>query len=281
LNGGITMDRLAMLKEATTYIQKQTDRTPEIGLILGSGLGDLANEIENPTKIAYGDIPHFPVSTVEGHAGQLVIGELQGRTVVAMQGRFHYYEGYPMQDVVFPVYVMKQLGVKLLTVTNACGGMNRQFSPGDLMIITDHINFTGDNPLIGRNHAELGPRFPDMSRAYTPQLVSFVQETANQLGIKVQKGVYGGISGPTYMTPSELTMLANLGADTVGMSTVPEVIVASHTGLKVIGISCVTDMAIGEELEPLTHEQVVEVANKTKPRFISLVKEIVKRVDIV
>lgn len=274
------MDRLTMINEATSYIQKQTNLTPEIGLILGSGLGDLAEEIENPTKISYCDIPHFPISTVEGHAGQLVIGTLQGRNVVAMQGRFHYYEGYPIQDVVFPVYVMKQMGIKLLFVSNACGGMNRAFSAGDLMIITDHINFTGDNPLIGANYSELGPRFPDMSQAYTPQLVSFVEETAQQLGIKVQKGVYGGISGPTYMTPAELIMLARLGADTVGMSTVPEVIVASHSGLKVIGISCITDMAIGEELEPLTHEQVVKVANQTKPKFISLVKEIVKRVDL-
>lgn len=274
------MDRLTMINEATSYIQKQTNLTPEIGLILGSGLGDLAEEIENPTKISYRDIPHFPISTVEGHAGQLVIGTLQGRNVVAMQGRFHYYEGYPIQDVVFPVYVMKQMGIKLLFVSNACGGMNRAFSAGDLMIITDHINFTGDNPLIGANYSELGPRFPDMSQAYTPQLVSFVEKTAQQLGIKVQKGVYGGISGPTYMTPAELIMLARLGADTVGMSTVPEVIVASHSGLKVIGISCITDMAIGEELEPLTHEQVVKVANQTKPKFISLVKEIVKRVDL-
>lgn len=274
------MDRLSMINEATTYIQKQMGLVPEIGLILGSGLGDLAEEIENPTKISYGDIPHFPVSTVEGHAGQLVIGTLQGRTVVAMQGRFHYYEGYPIQEVVFPVYVMKQLGIKLLFVSNACGGMNRDFSAGDLMIITDHINFTGDNPLIGANYTELGPRFPDMSQAYTPDLISFVEKTAQELGIKVQKGVYGGISGPTYMTPAELTMLARLGADTVGMSTVPEVIVASHSGLKVIGISCITDMAIGEELEPLTHEQVVKVANQTKPKFIGLVKEIVERVDL-
>jgi purine-nucleoside phosphorylase len=274
------MDRLSMINEATTYIQKQTGLVPEIGLILGSGLGDLAEEIENPTKISYGDIPHFPVSTVEGHAGQLVIGTLQGRPVVAMQGRFHYYEGYPIQEVVFPVYVMKQMGIKLLFVSNACGGMNRDFSAGDLMIITDHINFTGDNPLIGANYKELGPRFPDMSQAYTPHLVSFVEKTAQDLGIKVQKGVYGGISGPTYMTPAELMMLARLGADTVGMSTVPEVIVASHTGLKVIGISCITDMAIGEELEPLTHEQVVKVANQTKPKFIGLVKEIVERVDL-
>jgi purine-nucleoside phosphorylase len=274
------MDRLQMIKEATIFIAEKIDTTPRIGLILGSGLGDLADEIQNPTKIAYGDIPHFPVSTVEGHAGQLVIGELNGKQVVAMQGRFHFYEGYAMQDVVFPVYVMKQLGIQVLVVTNACGGMNRDFAPGDLMIITDHINFTGTNPLIGANYAELGPRFPDMSLAYTPELVELVEKVAGELNIKVQKGVYGGITGPTYMTPAELTMLANCGADAVGMSTVPEVIVASHTGLKVIGISCVTDMAIGEELEPLTHEQVVQVANKTKPKFISLLKESISQVHL-
>jgi len=275
------MNRLTMIKEATEAIQKLTDQKPKIGLILGSGLGDLANEITNPTKIPYHEIPHFPVSTVEGHAGQLVIGELNGQTVVAMQGRFHFYEGYPMQDVVFPVYVMKYLGIELLLVTNACGGMNPAFAPGDLMIITDHINFTGTNPLIGPNYDELGPRFPDMSQAYTPALVSFVEKTAAELNIKVQKGVYSGVTGPTYLTPAELTMLAKMGADAIGMSTVPEVIVASHTGLKVIGISCITDMAIGEELEPLTHEQVVEVANRTKPKFISLVKEIVAKVNLV
>ncbi|WP_025026157.1 purine-nucleoside phosphorylase [Caldalkalibacillus mannanilyticus] len=275
------MNRLTMIKEAVASIQEKTTVQPKIGLILGSGLGDLANEIQNPTIIPYGEITHFPVSTVEGHAGQLVIGELNGQTVVAMQGRFHFYEGYPMQEVVFPVYVMKQLGIELLLVTNACGGMNPAFAPGDLMIITDHINFTGTNPLIGPNYGELGPRFPDMSQAYTPSLVSFVEETAKQLDINVQKGVYVGVSGPTYMTPAELTMLANLGADAVGMSTVPEVIIASHTGLKVIGISCITDMAIGAELEPLTHEQVVEVANRTRPKFISLVKEIVAKVKLV
>lgn len=274
------MDRLSKIHDAVDFIQQKAGIKPEIGLILGSGLGDLANEIEQPTKISYGEIPHFPESTVAGHAGQLVIGTLNGRHVIAMQGRFHYYEGYAMQDVVFPVYVMKALGIELLVVTNACGGMNRAFSAGDLMIIQDHINFTGDNPLIGPNHEELGPRFPDMSQAYTPGLVSFVEETAQKHDINVQKGVYVGISGPNYMTPAELTMLANLGADAVGMSTVPEVIVASHSGLKVIGISCITDMAIGDELEPLTHEQVVEVANQTKPKFISLVKEIVKTVKM-
>lgn len=271
-------NKLAKIKEAASFIAEKIDVTPRVGLILGSGLGVLADEIEQAVHIDYEQIPHFPESTVAGHAGKLVIGKLNGMPVVAMQGRFHYYEGYSMSVVTFPVYVMKQLGIDTLIVTNACGGMNRAFAPGDLMLITDHINCTGDNPLIGPNLEEFGPRFPDMSRAYTPELIALAEAKAKELGIKVQKGVYCGVSGPTYMTPSELIMLAQVGGDAVGMSTVPEVIVASHAGLSVLGISCVTDMAIGEELEPLTHEQVVEVANRTRPRFISLVKSIVTEV---
>lgn len=274
------MSKIAQIKESVRAIHEKTKLVPEVALILGSGLGDLADELEQAVRIPYAEIPHFPVSTVEGHAGQLVIGKLEGKTVVAMQGRFHYYEGYSMQEVVFPVYVMKALGAELLIVTNACGGMNRQFAPGDLMVITDHLNFTGSNPLIGPNESELGPRFPDMSQAYTPSLIPFVTQIAEDLDIRVQKGVYAGISGPNYMTPAELKMLRQLGGDAVGMSTVPEVIAASHAGLKVIGISCVTDMAIGEDLEPLTHEQVVEVANRTKPNFCTLVKQIIKRVEL-
>ncbi|MCQ6266100.1 purine-nucleoside phosphorylase [Fictibacillus sp. WQ 8-8] len=272
---------LTKMNEAANMIQSRTEGMhPEIGLILGSGLGELADEIENAVQIDYSDIPHFPVSTVEGHAGKLVIGTLNGKTVLAMQGRFHFYEGYSMQDVTFPVRVMKGLGVKLLIVTNACGGMNPEFSAGDLMIIDDHLNMTGANPLIGPNDAELGPRFPDMSTAYTPELVQFTKDTAANLGIKVQHGVYAGITGPTYMTKAELRMLRTVGGDAIGMSTVPEVIVASHMSLKVIGISCITDMAIADELEPLTHEQVVAVANRTKPKFINLVKELVKNVTL-
>jgi purine-nucleoside phosphorylase len=264
---------LSKMKEAVSYIESQSNVTPDFGLILGSGLGELADEIEDAVKIDYEKIPNFPVSTVEGHAGKLVIGKLKGKNVIAMQGRFHYYEGYSMQEVTFPVRVMKGLGVHSIVVTNACGGMNKDFEPGDLMLIEDHLNMTGANPLIGPNEAELGPRFPDMSRAYTPDYIKTAKDVAKKIEIKVQQGVYAGITGPTYMTPAELIMLRNLGADTIGMSTVPEVIVASHMGMKVLGISCITDMAIGEELEPLTHAQVVEVANRTKPRFIQLVKE--------
>jgi purine-nucleoside phosphorylase len=273
-------NRLQQIQEAKSYIEQQTAIRPAIGLILGSGLGVLAEEIEDAVKIPYETIPYFPVSTVEGHAGQLVIGRLSGKNVVAMQGRFHYYEGYSQQEVVFPVYVMKFLGVKTLIATNAAGGMNPSFAPGDLMIITDHLNMTGDNPLIGPHVPELGPRFPDMSRAYDPELVKLAEKVAERLNIRIQKGVYAGVSGPTYLTPSELIMLRNLGGSAVGMSTVPEVIAANHTGLRVLGISCITDMAIGEELEPLTHEQVVEVANRTRPRFIRLVKGIVEEVGV-
>jgi purine nucleoside phosphorylase I, inosine and guanosine-specific len=268
-------NRAQTVREAVAAIRERTDHVPEIGLILGSGLGDLAEQIADATVIPYGEIPHFPVSTVAGHAGRLVIGRLEGKTVVAMQGRFHYYEGYSMAQVAFPVYVMKFLGAKVLIVTNAAGGMNKAFQPGDLMLVVDHLNFTGDNPLIGPNDDELGPRFPDLSRAYDPELIALAEQKARDLGIRVQKGVYAGISGPNYLPPAELVMLRRLGGDAVGMSTIPEVIAAAHCGLRVLGISCITDMAIGEELEPLTHEQVVAVAERTKPKFTALVRAVV------
>lgn len=268
-------NRAQAVREAVAAIRERTGLVPEIGLILGSGLGDLAEQIEAATVIPYGEIPHFPVSTVAGHAGRLVIGRLEGKPVVAMQGRFHYYEGYSMAQVAFPVYVMKFLGTKVLIVTNAAGGMNKAFQPGDLMLIVDHLNFTGDNPLIGPNDNELGPRFPDMSRAYDPEMIALAEQKAQELGIRVQKGVYAGISGPNYLPPAELVMLRRLGGDAVGMSTIPEVIAAAHCGLRVLGISCITDMAIGEELEPLTHEQVVAVAERTKPKFTALVRAVV------
>lgn len=275
------MTKREKINAAKEKIANSISIQPEIGLILGSGLGDLAKEIEDAVVVPYGEIPHFPVSTVEGHAGQLVVGQLAGKAVVAMQGRFHFYEGYSQQEVVFPVYVMKALGVKTLIATNAAGAMNPAFKPGDLMVITDHINFTGSNPLIGPNDPELGPRFPDMSKAYTPALRELAHRVAEQQGTHLQQGVYAGVSGPTYMTAAELIMLRRLGGDAVGMSTVPEVIAACHAGLDVLGISCITDMAVGEELatEPLTHEQVVEVANRTKPLFMKLVKGIVQEVE--
>lgn len=272
------MNVIQLIQEAKEFIASKTSQQSQVGLILGSGLGDLADKVENKVVIKYDEIPHFPVSTVEGHAGQLVMGTLAGKQVIAMQGRFHFYEGYNQQDVTFPVRVMKALGVETVIVTNAAGGMNSGFKAGDLMIITDHINMTGSNPLIGPNFGELGPRFPDMSTAYTPELVELAKRVASEQGITVQQGVYAGISGPTYMTPAELIMLRKVGGDAIGMSTVPEVIVARHAGMKVLGMSCITDMAIGEELEPLTHEQVVEVANRTKPIFMNLVQGILKEV---
>jgi purine-nucleoside phosphorylase len=271
------------IQEAVRFIQDRLQGTiPRIGLILGSGLGDLANQVEQPVTIAYNEIPHFPVSTVEGHAGQFVVGTLEGKPVIVMQGRFHFYEGYSMKKVVFPVYVMKELGVQSMVITNAAGGMNRDFSAGDLMLISDHLNLTGDNPLIGTNYSELGPRFPDMSECYNREYRAIAKTIAQEMQsagseIRLQEGVYSGISGPSYLPPSELTMLAGLGGDAVGMSTVGEVVAARHCGVKVLGISCITDMAIGEELEPLTHEQVVAVANRTKPMFIELVKHFVRK----
>lgn len=263
------------IQDASSYLLQKIEKKPKIGLILGSGLGVLADEIDHSTVFNYKEIPNFPVSTVAGHAGQLVSGELMGQSVVAMQGRFHAYEGYTMKKVTLPVYVMKQLGVEILIVTNAAGGLNRVFSSGDLMLITDHINMTGDNPLIGPNMEPFGPRFPDMSKAYSRELIALAEEKAAHLKINVQKGVYVGITGPSYMTPAELNMVAYLGGDAIGMSTIPEVIIANHCGIKTLGITCITDMAIGDELEPLTHEQVVKVANEARPKFISLVKEFI------
>jgi purine-nucleoside phosphorylase len=277
---------IEQIKEAAAFIGgKIGGKRPAIGLILGSGLGDLAHQVEDAVFIDYRDIPHFPVSTVEGHAGRFAVGSLEGKPVIVMQGRFHYYEGYSMKMVVFPVYVMKRLGVQTLVITNAAGGMNRSYAPGDLMLLSDHINLTGDNPLVGPNFAELGVRFPDMSEAYNRQYRALAKKLAADIRgnegepLRLQEGVYCGITGPTYMTPAELTMLAKIGGDAVGMSTVGEVIAARHAGLKVLGISCITDMAIGEELEPLTHEQVVAVAERTKPKFTALVKAFVREVE--
>lgn len=271
---------LEIINETSSYIRERIDFVPKIGLILGSGLGTLADEIINPIVFDYKDIPNFPVSTVEGHEGKLVLGELEGKKVIAMQGRFHYYEGYSMQEVTLPVRVMKALGVQMLLVTNACGGMNKELYPGALMIIEDHINFIGDNPLIGHNYDELGPRFPDMSSAYDKELIKLAEEVGTKLNIETRKGVYAAISGPYYFSRAELRMLRKIGGDTIGMSTVPEVIVARHAGLRVLGISCVTDMAIADEIVSISHEEVVQVANETRPKFIKLVKGILNEVKL-
>jgi len=270
---------LQRVREAAAYIANKTALRPQVGLILGSGLGGLAEEIEDATILPYGDIPHFPQSTVPGHKGRLVIGRLAGAPVVAMQGRFHYYEGYSMEQVVRPVRVMAQLGVKTLIVTNAAGGVNESFSPGDLMLIVDHINLFGTNPLIGPNEEAFGPRFPDMTEAYDKRLRALALQAAEELGIRLQQGVYMGLSGPTYETPAEIRAFRVLGADAVGMSTVPEVIAARHLGLRVLGLSCVTNMASGILPEPLSHEDVVRVSAEVGPKFSALIKAILAKLQ--
>lgn len=265
------------IQNAAQFLKDKYENSPKIGLILGSGLGVLADEIEQPVKIAYNDIPDFPVSTVEGHAGQLVFGSIHGVEVVAMQGRFHFYEGYSFEKVTFPVRVMKELGVEILIVTNAAGGVNESFSPGDLMIITDHINNMGTNPLIGPNDSRLGVRFPDMSEAYSKELRVLAKQISEQLNIPTQEGVYIGNTGPTYETPAEIRMFRTLGGDAVGMSTVPEVIVARHAGMKVMGISCISNMAAGILDQPLNHEEVIETTEKVKANFLLYVKELTKQ----
>lgn len=250
---------------------------PEVGLILGSGLGELGEKVENPLYADYAQIPHFPRSTVAGHTGRFVFGELEGKRVAVMQGRFHYYEGYSMRRVVFPVYVMRELGIRTLVITNAAGGLNPSFAAGDLMLLSDHINLMGDNPLIGPNDEELGVRFPDMSEVYSKELREVAKKAAEGIkGLRLQEGVYCGITGPSYSPPAELRMLQVIGGDAVGMSTVPEAIAARHAGLRLLGISCITDMALPDALEVLTHEQVMAVAEQTKPKFIELVRSILR-----
>ncbi|MGG3924551.1 purine-nucleoside phosphorylase [Metabacillus fastidiosus] len=267
-----------MIQETVSYLLSKYKITPKIGLILGSGLGVLADEIENAVKVPYDQIPNFPVSTVEGHAGQLVFGKLMGADVVAMQGRFHFYEGYSMEKVTFPVRVMKELGVEILIVTNAAGGINESFEPGDLMIITDHINNMGTNPLIGPNDAKLGVRFPDLSEAYNKELRKIAKEVSTELNINIQEGVYVANTGPTYETPAEIRALRILGGDAVGMSSVPEVIVARHSNIKVLGISCISNMAAGILDQPLSHDEVIETTEKVRENFLNLVKRTVEKI---
>lgn len=265
------MSLLEKIEEARHFLKWRGCDQPEFGLILGSGLGELAEEITDSITVDYKDIPHWGVSTVAGHAGKLVYGNLGGHKVLALQGRFHYYEGNPMEVVTFPVRVMKALGCEGVIVTNAAGGIG--FGPGTLMAITDHINMTGTNPLIGPNLDDFGPRFPDMSKAYTPEYRQIAHEVAEKTGIKLDDGVYIGVSGPTYETPAEIRAFKTLGADAVGMSTVPEVIVAAHSGLKVLGISAITNHAAGFQ-EELNHEEVVEVTQRIKEDFKGLIKAI-------
>ena len=271
------MDKHATM-QSVQYIKNITDTIPEIGIILGSGLGELAEALEQKIVIKYSDVPNMPVSTVKGHAGQFVIGELEGKKVIIMQGRFHYYEGNSMGTLSLPVYIMKYLGVKNLIVTNAAGGVNTSFAPGDLMIIKDHINFAFKNPLIGGNEEEIGPRFPDMSSAYDKTLINIAKEVSNNLRLGAKEGVYLMMTGPCYETPAEIKMIRILGGDAVGMSTVPEVIAASHCSLKVLGISCITNMAAGILNKPLNHSEVVETSRKVKDKFKNFIINIVKKI---
>lgn len=260
------------------YIREKTKLEPEIGIVLGSGLGDFADSIEDKVEIAYKDIPGFPVSTVKGHDGKLIFGKINSKNVCLMKGRIHFYEGYDMSDVVYPIRVLADLGVKTLILTNAAGGVNTYFNPADLMIITDHINLMGKNPLIGPNDEDLGPRFPDMTDLYTPELVDLAENSAKKLGIGIRKGVYMYFTGPSYETAAEVKMARILGADAVGMSTVPEAIVARHRGLKILGISTITNMSTGILDTPLDHAEVVEVGNLVAGKFKELLNEIIEEI---
>lgn len=267
------------VKRATAYIEERIKAKPRFAVVLGSGLGGIADTIQEPVVVKYSEIPGFPVSTAPGHKGELIFGKIYGKDVVAMNGRFHYYEGYSMKEVTFPIRVFQLLGVKYLFITNAAGGLNPEFDVGVPMIITDHINFMGDNPLIGPNVEEWGPRFPDMSEPYSKELSKLAYEIAKEEGIKIYEGVYVAVAGPNFETPAELRMLRHLGADAVGMSTVPEVIVANHGGIKVLGISAITDRAVPDDLKPLTAEEVLEIAEKTGQKIAKIISKVLKRVE--
>ena len=266
---------LEQIKESADYIRTRTGASPEVGIILGTGLGGLVNEIVIEHSVPYEEIPHFPLSTVEGHSGRLIFGTLGGRPVLAMQGRFHFYEGYDMKQVTFPVRVMKALGINNLVVSNASGGVNPDFEIGDLMILNDHINMFPTNPLIVKNYPELWPRFPDMSDVYDKPLIAKAKEIASKNGIKVQEGVYLGLTGPCLETPAEYHFVRVLGADTVGMSTVPEVIVGRHGGMRCFAISIITDMGVKGRIVKVTHQDVIDVASKAEPKMTLIMKELV------
>lgn len=265
------------IEETVASIRERCRQQPVLGLILGSGLGPYADSLRDRTVIPYCEIPHFPSSTVSGHAGNLVLGNAEGIPAVALQGRIHLYEGYSITEVAYPARVLGCLGIRRLLVTNAAGGINPEFRPGDLMLITDHINLMGANPLVGINLEELGPRFPDMSEAYSSALREIAQEGARAKGIPLRRGVYVGLCGPSYETPAEIRMCRTLGADAVGMSTIPEVIVAGHMGIPVLGISCITNMAAGILPQKLTHKEVMDTTDRVKEQFLSLLQEIIPR----
>lgn len=276
-HAGNSLHTLENVEEAAAAVRERFAHSVDVAIILGTGLGRLAHEIEAEATIEYADIPHFPLSTVESHEGRLLCGTLAGKRVIAMQGRFHRYEGYSLAQVTFPVRVLRALGARTLVVSNACGGMNPLWAPGDLMLIADHINLLGDSPLIGPNDDRLGPRFPDMSMAYDASLRALAREIALARRIELREGVYVAVSGPNLETRAEYRFLRAIGADVVGMSTVPEVTVAVHAGMRVLGISIITDACLPDALEPATVEQIIAVANKAEPKLTELVRGVVER----
>lgn len=264
------------IKQTSEFIAQKILNRPEVGIVLGSGLGNLGETIQNPVFIPYSEIPHFPVSTVVGHKGRLIFGTLGGKKVLAMQGRFHYYEGWDMKQITFPIRVMIDLGIRYLILSNAAGGMNPDFKIGDIMIITDHINLFPTNPLLGPNDERLGPRFPDMSEPYDKRLIQLMEQIAQEHQIPIQKGVYVGVSGPCFETPAEYKAFRILGGDAVGMSTVPEVIVARHAGVPCFACSIITDLGIGEHIEKISHEDVLKAAETAEPKLTMLVTKLLE-----
>lgn len=269
---------LEAIKQTTDYLKNKIGEIPNTAIILGTGLGELAGEIENKTEIPYTEIPNFPVSTVEGHSGKLIIGTLGNKKVLAMQGRFHYYEGYDMKQVTFPVRVFRALGIEYLFVSNAAGGMNPSFDIGDIMLIEDHINMFPEHPLHGKNHSELGTRFPDMSEAYNKELRLLAMKIAKEKNIKLQHGIYVGVQGPTFETPAEYNFFRIIGGDAVGMSTVPEVIVANHAKMKVLAFSIITDLGVIGKIVEVTHEEVQEAAKIAQPKMAEIMRAIVQKI---
>lgn len=267
------------LQDAHNFIKSKVDAAPQVGIILGTGLGGLVSEIEIQTEIEYHDIPHFPVSTVESHEGKLIFGTLGGKKIMVMQGRFHYYEGYSMKQITFPVRLMHLLGIKTLLISNAGGGMNPQYRKGDVMLIDDQINLLGDNPLMGQNLDEFGPRFPDMSEPYSKRLINLAEEIALDNKVKIQKGSFIAVTGPNLETKAEYRFLRATGADVVGMSTIPEVIAAVHQGTEVLGFSVITDECFPDALEPANVEEIIAVANRAEPKLTLLMREVVKRLN--
>ena len=273
------MDYKQQVEQATAYIQQHLQAPVSLGIILGTGLGNLASQIQVELEIPYQDIPHFPISTVESHSGTLLIGTLAGKQVLAMKGRFHYYEGYSMKEVTFPIRVMKQLGVQTLLVSNASGGLNPKQQIGEVMVISDHINLFPENPLRGKNYEEWGPRFPDMSESYSPRLIALALQIAQERGIKLHTGTYCGVEGPNLETPAEYSYLRTIGGDAVGMSTVPEVLVACHSGMEVFGISAITDLGVAGKIHQVTLDDVLAAAAKAEPIMSQILFELVRRLD--